>query len=85
MAGRFKAIPTKGILLTGVRLGGGRYTARRGDVVLYAEGERYRLARVIELVTHDHEGREYREPSRWRRALRPLPFSSREGQQARSE
>jgi hypothetical protein len=60
---RYKSVPAKGIYVpNATHLGYGRHMARSGDVILYRESEeRYRLGRVLDLVTHDHDGKEYRE------------------------
>lgn len=86
MSARFKAIPSKGIYLPNAsHLGFGKYLVHAGDVLTYREtyqdgSFRTRIARALELVTHDHEGKEYRAPSRGTRTkaapkLRVLAFN----------
>jgi hypothetical protein len=63
---RYKGIPAKGIYLPNSPFGGfNNYMVRRGDlishVVRYEGGAEGRgFARVLDLVTHDHEGKEFR-------------------------
>ena len=63
---RYKSIPAKGIYLPNSPFGGyNNYMVRRGDLIAHVvryeggtEGEGF--ARVLDLVTHDHEGKEFR-------------------------
>lgn len=62
---RYKNIPAKGIYLPNSPFSGDNYMVRRGDLIIhttrYEDGsEGKSTARVLDLVTHDHEGKEYR-------------------------
>lgn len=66
MTARYKSIAGKGVYLPNAStLGFSRHMARKGDVIVYRENYTdgsygKRLARVLELVTHPHDGPEFR-------------------------
>ena len=67
---RYAKIPAKGIYLSNSPcFGFNLYLAHAGDLISYVENDSsndpnyprtMRMARVLDLVTHDHEGKEYR-------------------------
>jgi hypothetical protein len=65
---RYKAIPRKGLYLANHSHLSSHMLLRAGDLIgyreSYADGTHgHRLARALDLVTHDHNGQEFRETS----------------------